>query len=84
MENEMTLEEAFSKLDEITKKLENPQLGLEKAFELYREGSKLADIAQKKIDLVQKQVRIIRGAGDGDPDAGPDGAEYLEENSEED
>lgn len=81
MEKEMTLEEAFSRLDDITKKLENPELGLEKAFELYKEGSELADLARKKIDLVRKQVRIIRGAED-DPDADPDNAEFLDETSD--
>ena len=38
---ELTLEEAFARLDEITAKLENPRTTLEESFALYKEGNEL-------------------------------------------
>jgi exodeoxyribonuclease VII small subunit len=71
---EMTLEQTFARLEEITKGLEDPQISLEDAFALYKEGSVLLKQAGGKIDLVQKQVRILQeGSG---TDETPD---FLEE-----
>ena len=61
MENtELTLEQAFSRIDEITKALEDPHTSLEDSFVLYQEGSNLLKAANEKIDLVQKQVQILQ------------------------
>ena len=38
---ELTIEQAFSRIDEITKALEDPNTSLEESFALYQEGSKL-------------------------------------------
>ncbi len=63
---EMTLEESFSALTEITGKMENPDLSLEERFELYRTGMELIRVCTGKIDLVEKKLVTIReeaGAG---------------------
>ena len=57
---EMTIEQAFSRIDEITKALEDPKTSLEDSFALYQEGSRLLMMANQKIDLVQKQVQILQ------------------------
>ena len=57
---ELTIEQAFSRIDEITKALEDPQTSLEDSFALYQEGSRLLQAANQKIDMVQKQVQILQ------------------------
>lgn len=57
---EMTIEQTFARIDEITKALENPQTSLEDSFSLYKEGSSLLAMANEKIDMVQKQVQILQ------------------------
>ena len=60
MRQDMPLEQIFARLEEITKGLEDPQISLEGAFALYKEGSGLLKLAGGRIDLVQKQVRILQ------------------------
>ncbi len=62
-EKELTLEEMFARLEEITKKLESPQTTLEESFTLYKEGSMLLKAAQGRISLVEKQVKEIADDG---------------------
>ena len=57
---ELTIEQTFARIDEITKALENPQTSLEDSFALYKEGSTLLAKANEKIDMVQKQVQILQ------------------------
>ena len=57
---ELTIEQAFSRIDEITKALEDPQTSLEESFALYQEGSRLLQATNQKIDMVQKQVQILQ------------------------
>ena len=57
---ELTIEQAFSRIDEITKALEDPQTSLEDSFALYQEGSRLLQATNQKIDMVQKQVQILQ------------------------
>ena len=57
---DLTIKEAFARIEEITKALENPETSLEDSFSLYREGSSLLAQAGRKIDMVQKQVQILQ------------------------
>lgn len=57
---DLTIEQAFSRIDEITKALEDPTTSLEESFALYQEGSRLLAAANQKIDMVQKQVQILQ------------------------
>ena len=52
-----------TRLEEITKKMENPETGLEDAFALYKEGDTLLKEAEKRISLVDKQVRALEDDG---------------------
>lgn len=60
---DMTLEETFSRLEEIIGKLENPGTSLEDSFALYREGCTLLKAAQGKVDLIDRQVRQLNDDG---------------------
>ena len=61
--DEMTLEQIFSRLEEITKKMENPETGLEDAFALYKEGDTLLKEAEKRISLVDNRSGLWRMTG---------------------
>ena len=62
---EMTLEQIFERLDEITSSLEEASVGLEASFALYKEGSELLKSANGRIDLVRKQVQVLQtGSGE--------------------
>lgn len=63
---EMTLEESFSRLDEMLEKLENPQLPLEESFRLYQQGMELLAKCNEKIDTVEKKILIMNGDGELD------------------
>jgi len=66
-EEDIRLEDIFSRLEEINKKLESPEGGLEESFQLYKEGAALVKKAGEKIDLVEKQVQMITGDGETVP-----------------
>ncbi len=61
---QMTLEEAFAKLDEIVKKMEDRNLPLEHAFDYYQQGVELLKYCNAKISRVEKQVIEIQGEQD--------------------
>lgn len=63
---EMTLEESFSRLDEMLEKLEDPQLPLEESFRLYQQGMELLAKCNEKIDTVEKKILIMNGDGELD------------------
>lgn len=62
-EKKITLEEGFARLDEITRKMEEPKIPLEERFELYKKGVELVKICSEKIDTVEKSLRIVSDDG---------------------
>ena len=46
----MTFEEALNRLKEISELMENPEITLKNAVELYEEADKLTDICKKSIE----------------------------------
>ncbi len=56
-----SLEQAFACLDEAVARLQNPDLPLEEAFAAYQKGQQLLAFCEKKLDLVDKQVKEISG-----------------------
>lgn len=56
---EMTIEEAFAQLDELTRKMENSQTSLEDSFALYQRGMELLKLCSDKIDRVEKKMLQI-------------------------
>ena len=60
---EMTIEEGFSRLEEIIRVLEDRATPLEEAFASWRCGMDILKQCSEKIDLVDKKVRVLSGEG---------------------
>jgi exodeoxyribonuclease VII small subunit len=56
---EKSFEEAMARLEEIVAEIESEELGLERQFELFREGMALARYCDGKLSEVQKSVEIV-------------------------
>lgn len=65
-QQELSLEEAFGRLDEMLERLENRELPLEESFQLYKEGMDLLCKCSQKIDTVEKKIQIMNGDGELD------------------
>lgn len=66
MAKEMTLEQAFEKLEDSIAMLERDDLSLEDSFKIYREGMKLIQTCNDKIDKVEKEVLKLGENGELD------------------
>ncbi len=63
---EMSLEEAFHVLDEITDSLEKEDISLEESFMAYKKGMDLLKLCSDRIDRVEKKVLVLNGEGELD------------------
>lgn len=61
---EMTLEQGFARLEEVTKELESGERSLEEMYALYKEGMDLAKNCSQKIDTVEKKLLLINSNGE--------------------
>lgn len=57
---QLTIEEAFARLEQLVARLEAGETSLEQSFELYQQGMKLVRLCGQKIDKVEKQL-IVAG-----------------------
>ena len=64
VEKEMSMEEAFSKLDVIVGQLESGEASLEEAFQIYQKGMELLKECSDKIDKVEKKMMKLNENGD--------------------
>ena len=60
---ELTLEEAFNKLETVISKMENEDVPLEESFQLYSEGMGLLKDVNDRIDRVEKQGQKMQADG---------------------
>ncbi len=60
----MTLDEAFGKLDEIVEALEDREITLEDSFKKYQQGMELVKQCSEAIDAVEKKVLILNEDGE--------------------
>ncbi|HJA93956.1 MAG TPA: exodeoxyribonuclease VII small subunit [Candidatus Eisenbergiella merdipullorum] len=60
---DISLEEAFTMLDEITRSLEDENITLEESFGAYKKGMDLLKICNDKIDQVEKKVLVLNEEG---------------------
>jgi exodeoxyribonuclease VII small subunit len=65
MKKEKAFEEALSELEEIVNRLEQGDLPLEQALQLFEQGVKLSRLCHTKLDEAQKRVEILLKAADG-------------------
>jgi exodeoxyribonuclease VII small subunit len=64
MARELTLDETFEKLEMAIGKLEQEDISLEESFRLYKEGMKLIQSCNDKIDKVEKEVLKLNERGE--------------------
>lgn len=57
--DELSLEQAFSKIDELMNEMADEDIPLEKSFELYKQGMDLLNHCNSKIDKVEKQIKEL-------------------------
>ncbi len=65
-EEEMSVEEAFARLDELIQELEKPEQTLEASFQSYAEGMKLVQFCNAALDEVEKKVLVLSRDGEVD------------------
>lgn len=58
-----SIEETFTRIDELIAQLESPEIGLEDSFQAYEEGMKLLKACNEQIDRVEKKVLVLSGDG---------------------
>lgn len=76
MEEKKTFEQAIDRLDVIVKALEKGDAPLEKALDLFAEGTELIKFCGKVLDEAEQQVVKLRKGPDGEPEELPfDGEE---------
>jgi exodeoxyribonuclease VII small subunit len=56
---EPSFEEAMERLEQIVAEIESEKLGLERQFELFREGMELARFCERKLTDVEKAVEVV-------------------------
>ncbi len=61
-----TFEEALARLEVISKRLEQEDIMLDEAVNLYEEGMKLVDFCSKKLEESENRVRLITGVKNKD------------------
>ena len=64
MSKASTIEENFTKLEEIIEKMESEDVTLETSFYLYSKGLKLIKDCNDKIDKVEKEMKVIEGGSE--------------------
>ncbi len=62
----ISLEEAFSQLDELITELEKPDNSLEASFKAFEQGMKLVRYCNASIDKVEKKVLVLGQDGELD------------------
>lgn len=63
---ETTLEQLFEKLEESISQLERDDISLEDSFKIYKEGMKLVQTCNNRIDRVEKEVLKLNENGELD------------------
>jgi exodeoxyribonuclease VII small subunit len=53
------IEELISRLEEITRNIENPDTGLESSISLYEEGLGIAGQCKKRLQEARKKIEVI-------------------------
>ncbi|MCD8378932.1 MAG: exodeoxyribonuclease VII small subunit [Lachnospiraceae bacterium] len=65
-ESNLSVEEAFERLDELIQELERPDQTLEASFQSYAEGMKLIQFCNAALDEVEKKVLVLSRDGEVD------------------
>ena len=71
MSDSPDFETALKKLEDIVKRLENGELSLDSALELFEEGIKLSRFCHTKLEEAERRVEILLKNGSGQMQAVP-------------
>lgn len=63
---EIKLEEAMKRLDEVVRSLDTDGQELEEALKLYEEGVKLVRICYDKLSEAERRVKLLKLSADGE------------------
>lgn len=63
--SQISFEDAFRRLEEISRKLDDPATALEISFQLFEEGQALLSHCQKLLDEAERRIQIIKSGRDG-------------------
>ncbi len=66
MVTELTLEQTFERFEDTIGKLQQEDISLEESFRLYKEGMRLIQSCNDKIDSVEKEVLKLNENGELD------------------
>lgn len=58
-----TLEETFSKIEEIIDQMEQPEVSLDASFQLYQQGIEQLKNCNRLLDEVEKKMQILNADG---------------------
>ncbi len=75
--NELDIEGALVRLEEIAKKLSGEGVSLEESLALYAEGVELVNYCNKSLDTVERKISILRTSPDGEVSAQKFDAELI-------
>lgn len=60
MNNNKTLEENLKDIENIVEKIEDGNISLEDSIKLYKEGVKILEQCNMKIDTIEKELLVIK------------------------
>ena len=69
--NEISFEQAISRIDEIVKALEKGDAPLEESLTLFEEGTDLIKKCSKQLDEAEQKVAALKKGPDGAPEEVP-------------
>ena len=70
-EKKKSFEEAVTRLEEITSRLEKGDALLDEALSLFEEGTKLAAQCSSLLDKAEQKVRLLTRSPEGEPETKP-------------
>ena len=65
MENVISFEDAMKELETVVESLENGNLTLEEALDMFEKGINLTAICNKKLDVAEKRITVLLENKDG-------------------
>ena len=64
--DDLKLEEALRRLDQVVKELDSENADLDKALKLYEEGVRLVRVCNAKLEVAERKIKVLRLSPDGE------------------
>ena len=59
VKKEFNIEDSFKEIDKIIEQMDNDKCSIEKSLELYENGVKLVNDLSKKIEKIDKELKVL-------------------------